>query len=34
MIVYYGSTEIIKNPDVVYSKKVFGFVWGVKFERK
>lgn len=28
MIVYHGSTEIIKNPDVVYSKKVFGFVCG------
>lgn len=25
MIVYHGSTEIIKNPDVVHSKKVFGF---------
>lgn len=25
MIVYHGSTETIKNPDVVHSKKVFGF---------
>lgn len=25
MIVYHGSIEIIKNPDVVHSKKVFRF---------
>ena len=24
MIVYHGTTEIIKSPDVVHSKKVFG----------
>ena len=34
MIVYHGSTEIIKYPDVVHSKKVVGFVCGGKFERK
>lgn len=34
MIVYHGSTEIIKNPDVVHSKKYLGikiqllfFIW-------
>ena len=25
MIVYHGSTEIIKNPDVVHSKKYLDF---------
>ena len=25
MIVYHGSTEIIKNPDVIYSKKYLDF---------
>ena len=28
MIVYHGSTEIIKNPDVLHSKKIFGFWQG------
>ena len=28
MIVYHGSTEIIKNPDVVHSKKYLDFVRG------
>lgn len=25
MIVYHGSTEIIKNPDIVHSKKYLDF---------
>ena len=25
MIVYYGSTETIKNPDVIHSKKYLDF---------
>ena len=28
MIVYHGSTEIIKNPDVVHSKKYLDFGQG------
>ena len=27
MIVYHGSTEIIKNPDVVHSKKYLGILY-------
>lgn len=26
MIVYHGSTEIVKNPDIVHSKKYLDFV--------
>ena len=29
MIVYHGSTEIIKNPDVVHSKKYLDFGRGL-----
>ena len=28
MIVYHGSTEIIKNPDVIHSKKYLDFGQG------
>ena len=28
MIVYHGSTEIIKNPDVIHSKKYLDFGGG------
>lgn len=31
MIVYHGSTEIIKNPDVVHSKKISGFWPGILY---
>ena len=36
MIVYHGSTEVIKNPDVVHSKKYLDFDRGfyvTTFER-
>ena len=34
MIVYHGSTEIIKNPDVVHSKKYLDFGRGLWDKKK
>ena len=34
MIVYHGSTEVIKNPDVVHSKKYLDFGRGLWDKKK